>query len=68
MDREKYMDATEVERLRIVTEARAVLDNLEEFRGLRVSDVVLCPWWQLYQDSGPNDHLLDGLRKAGLPE
>ena len=49
-------------------EARAVLDDMEEFRGLRISDIVICPWWQLYQDPGPNEHLFDGLRKAGLPE
>lgn len=49
-------------------EARAVLNDLEGFNDLPLSEIVLCPWWQLYPDSGPNEHLLDGLRKAGLPE
>ncbi len=49
-------------------EATAVLDDIEESRGLRIGDVVLSSWWQLYQDSGPNEHLFDGLRKAGVPE
>jgi len=49
-------------------EAKAVLDDLEEYRDIRIGDITLCPWWQLYQDPGPNAHLFDGLRKAGLPE
>ncbi|MDX1484763.1 MAG: adenylate/guanylate cyclase domain-containing protein [Alphaproteobacteria bacterium] len=49
-------------------EARAVLDDLEGYRGIRISDITLCPWWRLYQDPGPNEHLLDGLRKAGVPD
>ncbi len=49
-------------------EAKAVLDNLEEYRGIRISEITLCPWWQLYQDLGPNEHLFEGLRNAGLPE
>ena len=51
-----------------VDEAIAVLDGIEETRGLRLGDVVLSLWWQLYRDTGPNEHLYDGLRKAGLPE
>ena len=49
-------------------EARAALDELEELRGIRISEIVLCPWWRLYQDPGPNEHLFDGLRKAGVPD
>ena len=49
-------------------EAMAVLDDTVDTPGLRVGDVVLRSWWQLYQDPGPNEHLFDGLRKAGLPE
>ncbi len=49
-------------------EAIAVLNQMEEYKDLRISEIVLCPWWQLYQDSGPNEHLFDGLRKAGIPE
>ena len=48
--------------------ARAVLDDLEEYRNLRLSKIVMRPWWRLYRDPGPNEHLIDGLRKAGLPE
>jgi adenylate cyclase len=49
-------------------EARAVLDQVEEYAGLRISEITLCPWWQLYSSSEPNEHLIDGLRKAGIPE
>jgi adenylate cyclase len=49
-------------------EAMAVLDDIETSRGLRIGDVVLSPFWQLYKDTGPNEHLFDGLRKAGLLE
>jgi adenylate cyclase len=49
-------------------EAKAVLDDLEEYRGIRIGEITLCPWWQLYQDPGPNAHLFDGLRKAGIPD
>ena len=49
-------------------EAKAALDDIEEYRGFRISEITLCPWWQLYPDPGPNEHLFDGLRKAGLPE
>lgn len=49
-------------------EAKAVLDEEEEYRGIRIGEINLCPWWQLYRDPGPNEHLLDGLRKAGLRE
>ena len=49
-------------------EAKAVLDDREEFRVLRIADIVFCPWWQLYDDPEPNKHLIEGLRKAGLPE
>lgn len=49
-------------------EAKAVLDDLEEYRGIGLSEITLCPWWQLYQDTGPNEPLFEGLRKAGLPE
>ena len=49
-------------------EAREVPDNHEEFRELRISDVVLCPWWQLCKDPEPNEHLFEGLRKVGVPE
>ena len=49
-------------------EARAVLDDLEEYNGLRISEIVLRPMSHLYPDSGPNEHLFEGLRKAGLPE
>ena len=48
-------------------EAKAVLDDMEEYRDLRLSQIVLCPWWQLYQDPGPNQHLFEGLLEAGLP-
>jgi hypothetical protein len=36
-----------------------------ESPGLAMS---FCLWWQLDLDSGPNQHLLDGFRKASLPE
>ena len=49
-------------------EAKAVLDDVEEYRDLRIHQIILCPWWQLYQDTGPNEHMFEGLRKAGLPE
>jgi adenylate cyclase len=49
-------------------EAKAVLDEQEEYRGIHISEIKLCPWWQLYRDPGPNAHLLEGLRKAGLPD
>ena len=49
-------------------EAKAVLNGLGEYKDIRISEIVVRPMWQLYQDSGPNEHLLEGLRKAGLPE
>ncbi len=49
-------------------EAMAVLNDIEESRGLRIGDIVLSSLWQLHKDTGPNEHLFDGLRKAGLPE
>ena len=49
-------------------EANAVLDDLEEYRGIRIGEITLCPWWRLYHDPGPNAHLFEGLRKAGVPD
>ena len=49
-------------------EAMAVLNDIEASRRLRIGDVVLSSWWQLYESTEPNEHLFDGLRKAGLPE
>ncbi|MDX1485037.1 MAG: adenylate/guanylate cyclase domain-containing protein [Alphaproteobacteria bacterium] len=49
-------------------EARAALDGLDEYRNIRIGDITLCRWWQLYQDPAPNEHLLEGLRKAGVPD
>jgi adenylate cyclase len=49
-------------------EAKAVLNSLEEYKNTRISEIVVCPWWQLYPVPGPNEHLLEGLRKAGVPE
>jgi adenylate cyclase len=50
------------------TEARAALKELGLHQGLRLSRIDLSPWSQRYADPGPNKHLLEGLRKAGLPE
>ena len=49
-------------------EAREIIDGMEEYKDTKISDIVLTPWWQLYKEPGPNEHLFDGLRKAGLPE
>jgi predicted Zn-dependent protease len=51
-----------------VEEAMSVLHNVKESRGLRIDDVTPGPFWQLYKDPGPNEHLLEGLRMAGLQE
>jgi len=48
--------------------AKAVLDEQKEYRETRISEITLCPWAQLYQSLGPNEHLLEGLRKAGIPD
>lgn len=49
-------------------EAIAVLNGLEEYRDRPISEIDFCPTCHLYQEPGPNEHLLEGLRKAGLPE
>jgi adenylate cyclase len=49
-------------------EAREVIDGMEEYKDFKISDIVLNPWWQLYKEPEPNEHLYEGLRKAGLPE
>ncbi len=47
------------------TEAQAAFDECE-----RVQPGFAEKWrlWQEYKNPADNDHLLDGLRKAGLPE
>lgn len=49
-------------------EIQSFLIRHQEARGVRVSEIDFCIWWRLYQDPGPNEHLLEGLRKAGLPD
>jgi len=49
-------------------EAKEVLNSLAEYKDIRISEIVLCPLWHLYQNPGPNEHLFEGLRKAGVPD
>ncbi len=49
-------------------EAREAIGAMEEYRDRKISEIELKPWWQLYKESEPNEHLFEGLRKAGLPE
>lgn len=48
-------------------EAHSAIEALGIAR-LSLNQISFSQWWRSYAHSGPNKHLLEGLRKAGLPE
>jgi adenylate cyclase len=46
-------------------EAREITGGMEEHKNFKISEIELRPWWQLYKEPEPNEHLFEGLRKAG---
>ncbi len=49
-------------------EARAVLEAAGIGSDGSVADITFSPLWQQYREPDANDHMLDGLRKAGFAE